>query len=119
MFLGRTATVLACFAVAVASMPFANMASAQPGQAAVGSEGVQPAPAELPSLTPFWTKYAYFVPSRFSDLPGWRDDSLAEAWKAFRASCAVLANRAACYEQVHFSVIFPPYSGTRRRQAWA
>lgn len=95
MFLGRTATVVACFAVAVASMPFANMASAQPGQAAVGSEGVQPAPAELPSLTPFWTKYAYFVPSRFSDLPGWRDDSLAEAWKAFRASCAVLANRAA------------------------
>ena len=95
MFLGRIATVLACFAVAVASMPLTNTASAQPGQAAVGSEGVQPAPAELPSLTPFWTKYAYFVPSRFSDLPGWRDDSLAEAWKAFRASCAVLANRAA------------------------
>jgi membrane-bound lytic murein transglycosylase len=95
MLLGRIATVLACFAVAVASMPLTNTASAQPGQAAVGSEGVQPATAEPPSLTPFWTKYAYFVPSRFSDLPGWRDDSLAEAWKAFRASCAVLANRAA------------------------
>ena len=94
MFLGRIATVLACFAVAVAAMPFTNTASAQPGQA-VGSEGVQPAPAEPASLTPFWTKYAYFVPSRFSDLPGWRDDSLAEAWKAFRASCAVLASRAA------------------------
>ena len=76
-------------------MPLTNTASAQPGQAAVGSEAVQPATVEPPSLTPFWTKYAYFVPSRFSDLPGWRDDSLAEAWKAFRASCAVLANRAA------------------------
>ncbi len=95
MFLGRVAPVLACFAVAVASMPVTHTASAQPGQAAVASEGVQPAPAELPSLIPFWTKYAYFVPSRFSDLPGWRDDSLAEAWKAFRASCAVLANRVA------------------------
>src|SRR6202158_5232037 len=95
MFLGRIATVLACLAVAVASMPFTNLASAQAGQAAVGSEGTQPAAAEPASLTPFWTKYAYFVPSRFSDLPGWRDDSLAEAWKAFRASCAVLANRPA------------------------
>jgi membrane-bound lytic murein transglycosylase A len=95
MFFGRIAMVLACLAVAVAAMPLTNTASAQPGPAAVGSEGVQPAPAEPPSLTPFWTKYAYFVPSRFSDLPGWRDDSLAEAWKAFRASCAVLANRAA------------------------
>jgi membrane-bound lytic murein transglycosylase A len=95
MFLGRIATVLACFAVAVAAMPLTNTASAQPGPAAVGSEGVQPAAAEPQSLTPFWTKYAYFVPSRFSDLPGWRDDSLAEAWKAFRASCAVLASRAA------------------------
>src|ERR1700687_2630842 len=95
MFLGRIATVLACFAVAVASMPLTNTAFAQPGQPAVGREACLPAPAELPSLTPFWTKYAYFVPSRFSDLPGWRDDSLAEAWKAFRASCAVLANRPA------------------------
>ena len=95
MFLGRIATVLACFAVVVAAMPLTKSASAQPGPAAVGSEGVQPAAAEPQSLTPFWTKYAYFVPSRFSDLPGWRDDSLAEAWKAFRASCAVLASRAA------------------------
>src|ERR1700730_5394677 len=95
MFLGRIAMVLACFAVAVTVMPFTKTASAQPGQAAVGSESVQLAPADPQSLTPFWTKYAYFVPSRFSDLPGWRDDSLAEAWKAFRASCAVLASRAA------------------------
>src|ERR1700687_1513799 len=95
MFLGRIATVLACFAVAVASMPLTNTAFAQPGQPAVGREACLPAPAELPSLNPFWTKYAYFVPSHFSDLPGWRDDSFSEAWKAFRASCGVLANRVA------------------------
>src|SRR6266849_8115690 len=95
MFLARIATVLAWFAVTVASMPLTQTASGQPGQAAIGSDVAQPASAELPSPNPFWTKYAYFVPSRFSDLPGWRDDSLAEAWKAFRASCAVLASRAA------------------------
>src|ERR1700682_1233707 len=90
MFLSRIAAVLAWFAVTVASMPLTQTASAQPGQAAPGSESAQPASADLPSPNPFWTKYAYFVPSRFSDLPGWRDDSLADAWKAFRASCGVL-----------------------------
>jgi membrane-bound lytic murein transglycosylase A len=95
MFFARIATVLAWFAITVASMPFTQTASAQPGQAALGSDAAQSASADLPSPNPFWTKYAYFVPSRFSDLPGWRDDSLAEAWKAFRASCGVLANRVA------------------------
>jgi len=95
MFFARIATVLAWFAITVASMPFTQTASAQPGQAALGSDAARSAPADLPSPNPFWTKYAYFVPSRFSDLPGWRDDSLAEAWKAFRASCGVLANRVA------------------------
>jgi membrane-bound lytic murein transglycosylase A len=95
MPLGRIASVLACFGVAIASMPLPHAAFAQTGLAEPGSEVVQPAPAELPSAIPFWTKYAYFVPSRFSDLPGWRDDSLAEAWKAFRASCSVLASRVA------------------------
>ena len=93
MFSGRITPVLA--AVAVASMLHMHAAPAQPAAAAPGSEGGRSAPAELPSTTPFWTKYAYFVPSRFSDLPGWRDDSMTEAWKAFRASCSVLANRAA------------------------
>ncbi|HWZ71853.1 MAG TPA: MltA domain-containing protein [Casimicrobiaceae bacterium] len=95
MFLARIATVLAWFAVTVVSMPLTQTASAQPGQASLGSEGAQPASAEPPPPDPFWTKYAYFVPSRFSDLPGWRDDSMAEAWKAFRASCGVLASRVA------------------------
>src|SRR5271169_2020465 len=52
-----------------------------------------PSGAESPPASPFWTKYAYYVPSRFSDLPGWRDDHVAEAWKALRSSCHVLATR--------------------------
>src|SRR5450631_1285328 len=91
---GKIARVLACCAVIATSMPFTLTATAQPGQAAAGSDAGQSAFAE-PSPIPFWTKYAYFVPSSFADLPGWRDDSMAEAWKAFRASCTVLANRAA------------------------
>ena len=95
MFLARIAIVAAWFAITVGSLPLTQTASAQPGQAAPGSDVAQPDSADLPSPNPFWTKYAYFVPSHFSDLPGWRDDSLADAWKAFRASCAVLANRVA------------------------
>jgi membrane-bound lytic murein transglycosylase A len=49
--------------------------------------------AEASTRQAFWTKYAYFVPVRFDDLPGWRDDKLVEAWKAFQASCSVLATR--------------------------
>jgi membrane-bound lytic murein transglycosylase A len=95
MFLPRIATVVAWFAITFASMSLTQTASAQSAQAALGSDVAQSASAEPWSPSPFWTKYAYFVPSRFSDLPGWRDDSLAEAWKAFRASCGVLANRVA------------------------
>jgi membrane-bound lytic murein transglycosylase A len=95
MFLARIAVVVAWFAITFASMPLMQTASAQSGPAALGSDVAQSAPAEPSSPNPFWTKYAYFVPSRFSDLPGWREDSSAEAWKAFRASCGVLANRVA------------------------
>src|ERR1700736_5534367 len=95
MFLARIAAVMAWFAITFASMPLMQTASAQSGQAALGSDAAQSASAEPSPPNPFWTKYAYFVPSRFSDLPGWRDDSLAEAWKAFRASCGVLASRVA------------------------
>src|SRR5437868_4530881 len=84
MFSERTGAVLA--AVALASLLQMDHASAQQGSAAPASAGGQAATAELPATNPFWTKYAYFVPSRFSDLPGWRDDRMTEAWKAFRAS---------------------------------
>jgi len=51
--------------------------------------------ADGPRAAPFQTKHAAFVPARWSDLPGWHDDDLADAWKALRASCSVLASRAA------------------------
>src|SRR6266550_1360063 len=95
MFLARTSVLVAWFAVTVVSMPLTQTASAQAGQAALGSDVTQSASAEPSTPKPFWTKYAYFVPSRFSELPGWQDDGMAQAWKAFRASCTVLANRAA------------------------
>ena len=53
------------------------------------------ADSDDPPRVPLWTKYAYLVPARFTDLPGWRDDNLAEAWKAFRATCNVLGSRMA------------------------
>ena len=59
------------------------------------SDTAPPADADDPPRAPLWTKYAYFVPARFSDLPGWRDDNLADAWKAFRATCIVLGSRMA------------------------
>ncbi len=95
MFLARTSVLVAWFAVTFASLPLTQTASAQAGQAALRSDVAQSASVEPSSPNPFWTKYAYFVPSRFSDLPGWQDDGMAQAWKAFRASCTVLANRAA------------------------
>lgn len=41
------------------------------------------------------TRHALFVPSQFSDLPGWRDERFSEAWNAFKMSCAALAGRPA------------------------
>jgi membrane-bound lytic murein transglycosylase A len=34
-----------------------------------------------------------FRPAAFGELPGWRDDAVAEAWSAFIASCGALATR--------------------------
>lgn len=44
---------------------------------------------------PFATRHARFEPARFGDLPGWQDDSVGDAWEAFRRSCNVLAKRPA------------------------
>lgn len=49
--------------------------------------------ADDPGPGAFWTKHAYFVPSRFRDLPGWLDDNLTDAWKAFRQTCSALSRR--------------------------
>ena len=44
------------------------------------------------------TKHATFEPAAFTDLPGWRDDSLAEAMAALRQSCGALRKRSAWEE---------------------
>jgi membrane-bound lytic murein transglycosylase A len=43
----------------------------------------RPEPPKAPTLSP----------ASFDDLPGWRDDDLAQAWGAFRASCRALRFR--------------------------
>lgn len=41
------------------------------------------------------TRHAAFEPAAFNDLPGWHDDSLADAMAALRQSCAALRKRIA------------------------
>jgi len=114
MFVRSVVPVLAWFAIASGSLPCVPAAFGQtaatdgspaPGQAVIQERPAGTAPrADDPSppdavdaspAAPIATRYAYFVPARFGDLPGWRTDDLAEAWKAFRASCNVLASRTA------------------------
>ena len=47
-----------------------------------------------PSVS-FHTKYAYFEPASFNELPGWKDDNVADAWPAFRQSCNALRKKIA------------------------
>lgn len=49
--------------------------------------------ADAAPSAPFHTKYAYFEPASFSELPGWQDDRLGDAWPAFRQSCAALQRK--------------------------
>ena len=74
--------VLACLAITCGLFPAAYAADNQPA----------PAPSVIT------TRHASFVPSKFSDLPGWREDRLSEAWNAFRQSCVALAKRPAWAE---------------------
>jgi len=83
----------------VASFPESRLAEASGAGITSDRPGAQP--AQSPSdgaILPvggFRTKYAHFEPARYNDLPGWHEDNLAEAWKAFRGSCAALATRSA------------------------
>lgn len=79
--------------------PGESLALAQAGPAAaprstspVASGSTDPR-TEATARTAFRTKYAYFEPANFSDLPGWRDDKLGDAWLAFRQSCAALQKK--------------------------
>jgi membrane-bound lytic murein transglycosylase A len=70
--------VLACLATAGGLLTAALAAESQPAASGV-----------------IRTRHAVFVPSRFGDLPGWRDERFSEAWKTFRAGCVALASRPA------------------------
>ena len=64
------------------------------GMAQEGSLALGPAnSADAAPSAPFRTKYAYFEPASFGELPGWQDDTLADAWPAFRQSCAALRRK--------------------------
>ena len=64
----------------------ASSTDALPSNPADASINTEPA-------APFRTKYAYFQPAKFSELPGWLDDRLGDAWPAFRQSCAALQRK--------------------------
>ncbi len=72
-----------------------NLALAQTSasNASPSRSSIAPAGAESADKNAFRTKYAYFEPAIFDDLPGWRDDKLGDVWAAFRQSCAALQKR--------------------------
>jgi membrane-bound lytic murein transglycosylase A len=43
----------------------------------------------------FSTRYAYFQPADWAQLPGWGDDRLVDAWAAFRRTCAAMGRKTA------------------------
>ncbi|MGB7988319.1 MAG: hypothetical protein WCF44_02925, partial [Candidatus Methylophosphatis roskildensis] len=54
-----------------------------------------PAPRSEAERQAFSTRYAHFLPASWTELPGWREDRLAEAWSAFGRSCAALGRKPA------------------------
>jgi membrane-bound lytic murein transglycosylase A len=58
--------------------------SLTPGSLQPGDAGTQPGIA---------TRHALFKVSAFDALPGWQQDSLDEAWAAFKASCKALERK--------------------------
>jgi membrane-bound lytic murein transglycosylase A len=54
--------------------------------------GAEPGGRSAPAAAPTALGVA-FKAATFGELPGWRDDAVAEAWSAFIASCGALANR--------------------------
>jgi membrane-bound lytic murein transglycosylase A len=71
---------------ACATKPPAPLAQACPEPQPCPACPVCPAPPERP-------KVPALAPVPFSELPGWGEDDLAQAWPAFRTSCRSLRNR--------------------------
>ena len=52
-----------------------------------------PEPAPKPAAPPAAAASAIFRPAAWSELPGWRQDNVAEAWPALLAGCSALGSR--------------------------
>lgn len=91
----KTRRSVSAFAIAVASMLAACTTTpppqppAQPKPPVVMPPPVGPVevPVQPPPPAPLMT------PGAFSDLPGWQEDDLRQAWPAFMGSCRALAAR--------------------------
>ena len=69
------------------------------------SQIATPPSSEVPETPPrspasqnavaFSTRYAHFEPAKWTHLPGWDEDDLGDAWKAFLRSCAALRTKSA------------------------
>jgi membrane-bound lytic murein transglycosylase A len=88
----------------------AGAAVALPLCSAAQSDGAAPAPGAIR------TKHATFEPAAFTDLPGWRDDSLADAMAALKQSCSALKKRSAWEEPCRRSASIAPGNDAALRQ---
>jgi membrane-bound lytic murein transglycosylase A len=82
-------------AYALAAALLAACASKPPVAQAPACPAAAPCPVcpVCPEARPEPPKVPTLSPASFDDLPGWRDDDLAQAWGAFRASCRALRFR--------------------------
>lgn len=64
---------------------------------------------------PFKTRYAQFEPALWTELPGWRDDDLYDAWQAFRQSCTALGKKPAWEPLCGRSTIVKPGANAIRQ----
>ena len=90
---------LTCLAAAFLSLP-------------AGAQGTAAAPASTSAIR---TKHATFEPAAFTDLPGWRDDSLGEAMAALKHSCGALRKRSAWEEPCRRSASVGPNDAALRQ----
>lgn len=89
------------YAVALAAAALAACSTTPPAQAPVPQVPVQPSPVPPPETQPVAPVVPVVPPApvplltagSFSDLPGWQDDDVREAWPAFLHSCSVIARR--------------------------
>jgi membrane-bound lytic murein transglycosylase A len=81
--------------VAALTARMMGCASPPPGERAEPPPpAVTKPPAQVgPEKPPSTAAAVSFRPASWTDLPGWRDDDLGEAWPAFRASCRAIAKR--------------------------